>query len=233
MKSTRLPLYIGLALLCSATLASAIPGRAEVRKIVGRASLIKAGGASSTLAEGMVLGSGDTVATGPGSIVDLWLGLNGDALRIDPDTTLKLDLLDIANVSERRVTTSLSLVQGGVTGNVGNKLSVASKYEVKTANGVAGIRGTIYSLRTDGTLVVARGVVMFTFVLNGAAQTVRVEAGQQFKSGDPAPSPAPPQVVAAVIEAAAQLATNTGMITTNEGTVTVTQNPLDVSTSGQ
>ncbi len=226
-------LLFTVLLLWGAANASAVPGQAEVKKIVGSASVIKGGSGSVALKEGDILKSGDTVTTGRASTVDLWLGVNGDALRIEPDSTLRLDTLDIVDAGKRDVTTAMSLGKGQVTGNVIKKLSDKSKYEIKTATGVAGIRGTIYSVRSDGTLVVTKGVVEFRFVINGVSQTVRVEAGKQFKPGDAAPSVAPAAVVAAIEQQAAEIISNTGTGTTTspEGNVTVTQNPLDVTTS--
>lgn len=188
MNITRQIFSVALALFCSSVLASAIPGRAEVKKVVGPATVAKATGGSSAITQGMVLGAGDTITTGAGSTVDIDLGVNGNYLRIDPDTTLKLDVLDIANVSKDTITTSMSLAKGSVTGNVTKKLTAASKYEIKTASGVAGVRGTVYSIRTDGTLVVLRGTVDFVIMRNGQQQVVRVTEGQQFKAGvDTAP----------------------------------------------
>lgn len=221
-----------LALSLSAAVASAVPGRAEVKKVTGRASVSNSAGTRSVVV-GMELRSGDTITTERGSTVDLWLGLNGDALRVEPESTLSLDTLEITNPAERTFTTSMSLSKGGVVGNVASKISLASKYEVKTTRGVAGIRGTVYSLRTDGTLVVARGTVVFSFVLNGVTQQVTVPQGQQFKPGDAAPTPAPPQVLTTINEAATSLGGNTGVVATDGGSVTVTDNtnPLNVSTS--
>jgi hypothetical protein len=166
MKLLRHIFSITLVFLASAVLASAVPGRAEVKKIVGNAKVTNSSGATSALAVGMALGSGDTVITGPGSMVHLWLGVNGDDLTVDADTTLKLDQLDIANVNERQVTTSLTLAKGSVLGDVKTKLTAASKYEIKTASGVAGIRGTIYTVAVDGAgritkIIVLTGTVSF------------------------------------------------------------------------
>lgn len=236
LKPTRQLLLVLLALLWTSVLASALPGRAEVKKIAGSANRINSAGVSTALAEGMVLGAGDTVATGPGSTVDLWLGLNGDALRVDPDTTLRFDVLDIASIAERRVTTRLNLTTGSITGNVINKLSAASKYEVKTAGGVAEIRGTIYALKSNGTLVVTQGVVNFTYVDNkGVTRTVRVEAGQQFKPGDDQPTQASEQLMSEVAKVAAQILPAIGTLREGNLTVTVTtiENPLNVSPSGR
>ncbi len=181
--------FVLLTLFWSTALASAIPGRAEVKKIIGKASLINATGATSSLAEGMVLGSGDTVSTGPGSTVDLWLGLNGDALRIDPETTLKLDVLDIANISERRVTTSMSLGKGAVTGEVITKLTAASRYEIKTSTGVAGVRGTIYKLSANGKLVVLKGTVVF---MEPSGRVITVSEGKTLEAGSATPRDSTP-----------------------------------------
>lgn len=236
MKSSRslMVLWSTVALLWAAADAAAVPGQAEVKKIIGTASVAKGTGGSVPLKEGDILKSGDTVSTGRASTVDLWLGVNGDALRVEPDSTLRLDTLDIIESGKRDVTTAMSLGKGQVTGNVINKLTAKSKYEIRTATGVAGIRGTIYSIRVDGTLVVTRGVVVFTFVLNGVSQSVRVEAGNQFKPGDAAPSVAPAQVVAAIEQQAAEIIANTGTGTggPTQNPVTVTDNPVDVTSSG-
>jgi len=232
MKTTRQLVALVFALFATAALASAIPGRAEVKKVIGSATVDKAAGGRSSITEGMVLGAGDTISTGPGSTVDLWLGLNGDALRVDPDSTLKLATLDIANVANRTVNTGLSVTKGSIVGNVVNKLTAASKYEIKTASGVAGIRGTIYRLNANGTLVVLTGMVNFTFTLNGVTQTVQVTSGKQFKPGDTAPSQASAATLEDIRQEVRGLATNTGTVTSNGGTANVT-NPLDNSTSSK
>lgn len=239
MKLARHLLFAGLALLCSAALASAIPGRAEVKKVTGKASFTKAGGSPSLLAEGMVLGTGDTVITGAGSTVDLYLGLNGDFLRVDPDTTLKIDNLDIGNVVERTVTTQLSLGKGAITGNVVNKLTAASKYEIKSASGVAGIRGTIYSVRTDATgrilrIVVTQGTVTFT----DRGQTITISANDGIAKGYTPSQPGQPvnQTVeiatvgeATLTNTTATQTAGTATSTTDSFTTTTVNNPLNVS----
>lgn len=235
LKPTRQLFLVLLTLLWTSVLASAFPGRAEVKKITGHAYRINPAGVSTPLAEGVVLGAGDTVTTGPDSTVDLWLGLNGDALRVDPDTTLRFDVLDIANIAERRVTTRLNLSKGGVTGHVLARLSAASKYEIKTAAGVAEIHGTIYAFQSNGTLVVSKGVVNFTYVDKGVSRTVRVEAGKQFKPGDAKPTQASEKLLNDVAKIAAQILPDIGTIKDGNLTVTVTANgnPLEVSVSGR
>ena len=86
----------------------------SVSRIVFFAGLIflcgfaNAQGASASLADNMVLGSGDTIITGPNSTVDINLGVNGDVLRVEPDSTLKIDQLDVTRVSPDRKSTRLN-----------------------------------------------------------------------------------------------------------------------------
>lgn len=179
MKPALRLLLVLATLAWTASQASAVPGRAEVMKVVGTATVSKATGGSASITQGMVLGTGDTVTTGPASTVDLNLGLNGDFLRVDPDSSLKIDNLDIANIADRTVTTQLNVNRGAITGNVVNKLTKASKYEIKSASGVAGIRGTVYSVKTDPSgritrIVCTSGTVSFT----QGGVTVTITAGQ-------------------------------------------------------
>jgi hypothetical protein len=87
MKHTRHLLFALLTLVWTASQAAALPGRAEVEKITDSATVTNAKGATSQLVAGVVLGAGDTINTTAGSTVDLWLGLNGDGLRVEPNTT--------------------------------------------------------------------------------------------------------------------------------------------------
>lgn len=240
MKLTRQFLCLTLALLCSATLASAIPGRAVVMKVTGNATKTDAKGSTGSLAKDMVLGTGDTITTGPGSTVDLNLGINGDFLRVDPDTTLKIDNLDIANVADRTVTTSLNIAKGSMTGSVVTKLTAASKYEIKSASGVAGIRGTVYSVRTDAAgkitrIVCTSGTV--TFIDRGVTITIAA-ADRNAKAYTPPPAGTTPSqaAVGAPTRAETQTVAGVGALLqqfgaplASDGPITVINNPSDVS----
>lgn len=229
------------ALCLSAAVASALPGRAEVMKVVGSATATDAKGASKSITQGMVLGTGDTITTGADSVVDLNLGINGDYLRIDPDTSLKIDNLDIANVAQRTVTTQLNVNRGGITGNVVNKLSVASKYEIKSASGVAGIRGTVYSMKTDATgkitrIVCTSGTV--TFVDRGVTITISAANGATAYTPPPAGTTPTQAMVGAPTAAEAALTAGVGSSLQSAGGgqvvvggTTIVNNPSDVSVS--
>lgn len=207
-------------------------------KVVGTATVSKATGGSASITQGMVLGTGDTISTSAGSTVDLNLGLNGDYLRVDPDTSLKIDNLDIANIADRTVTTQLNVNRGGITGNVVNKLTLASKYEIKSASGVAGIRGTVYSVKTDASgriirIICTSGTVSF----NQGGVTVTITAGQAL-TPPPVGTALTQATVGAATEAEKSVVTLVGtrlylnsMGIVQEVAATVINNPSDASVS--
>lgn len=128
--------------------------------------------------------SSSTVATGAAYVQPK---AEQDAVRIYENTVLGLDKLSVNQTGADRVTdTQLDLKAGRILGTV-KKLSAASTYEVKIPNGVAGIRGTIYTLSADGILSVLSGSVVLAFVgPDGTPTTQEVKAGQQYdaKTGE-------------------------------------------------
>jgi hypothetical protein len=104
-----------------------------------------------------------------------------DAIRITENTVLGLDKLSITQTGADKVTdTELDLKAGRIIGLV-KKMPAASKYEVRIPNGVAGIRGTIFSISVDGILAVLSGDVWISIVgTDGNPVTTEVKAGQQF-----------------------------------------------------
>jgi hypothetical protein len=117
-----------------------------------------------------------------------------DAVRITENTVLGIDRLTITQTGADQVTdTQLDLKAGRIVGMV-KKMAPASKYEVRIPNGVAGVRGTIYSLSADGTLSVLSGSVWVSMVgTDGTPVTTEVKAGQQFdpKTGQMSTIPDP------------------------------------------
>jgi hypothetical protein len=110
-------------------------------------------------------------------------GADQDAIRVYENTVLGLDTITLTQTGADRVTdTQLDLKYGRVMGSV-KKLSAASRYEVKIPNGVAGIRGTIYTLTADGVLTVLQGSVILAFVgPDGNPVTQEIGAGQQYNA---------------------------------------------------
>ena len=116
-------------------------GKAVVKKVTGAAEASE-GGAWKALQIGQELRPGTVVRTANDSSVDLFLDQNGPLVRLVENTTLGIEKLNFENTGvDTVIETQLDLKSGRVVGIV-KKLSVTSKYEIKTPNGVAGVRGT-------------------------------------------------------------------------------------------
>ena len=175
-------ILLAAAWLFTSAAQAATPGAAQVKKVVGTASYTDAKG-GGPLKEGDILFQGASITTGAGSYVDLFLGVNGDSLRVEADSTLALNKLDYTKgVGETVVNTEVEVKKGATVANVVNKLSKASKYEIKTPAGVAGIRGTV--VRAGATRIVCLiGRVEFRPTAGGGVQLVI--GGQVFTVGSP------------------------------------------------
>jgi hypothetical protein len=147
---TLLAASAAVASLCVANSALAqgmTQGKGVVRSIRGTASYSTPGGSTQPLKVGATLPAGTTIQAGSESTVDVFLGINGPTLRVTADTTVSLDNLSYTGSGDDAVIeTKLNLEDGRILGEV-RKLSAASKYEIKTPTGVAGIRGTKYDIR--------------------------------------------------------------------------------------
>jgi len=194
---------VAIAALLSAATAQAAPeqNKAIVRTVRGTANYSTDRGANwRALKVGTALTQNSVVRTAPGSVVDLFLGDNGPVVRVTEDTTLGIDRLTIDRTGvDKVIETQLDLRNGRILGNV-KRLAAASKYEVKTPHGVAGIRGTRYDIRSDGTIVVAEGQIVAVYIVDGQAFTATGNAGDILRPPTPGTrqvlvSPAPPTVI--------------------------------------
>ncbi|MEO6182351.1 MAG: FecR domain-containing protein [Verrucomicrobiota bacterium] len=173
-------------------------GSATVNSIRGSAKYSQGGGVWVPLKTGTVLKQGASIHTDPESVVDLNLKENGPVVRITPDTTVSLDKLVFAGTGiEGVMETKLNLQSGTLIGNV-KKLARASKYEIKTPNGVAGIRGTDYVVSVkklaDGTYEVTftsvTGTLVVAAMVKGVPETVVLNNGESWTPGsDVTPTP--------------------------------------------
>jgi hypothetical protein len=182
-------------------------GIAKVVAVGGHARYFLPGDSKShDLSPGMVLKPGTIIqtASGAGNYVDIVLNnshaieapeatpseiasysqkpmAEQDGIRLKENTVLSIDKLTVTQTGADTVTdTELDLKAGKILGTV-KKLSPTSKYEVKVPNGVAGIRGTIYSLSANGILQVLTGAVVLAYVgPDGNVVTQVVNAGEQF-----------------------------------------------------
>ena len=144
--------------------------------------------------------------TGPGSVVDFFLGSSAGTLRLAENSVLAIGTLTLTDTGvDMAVEVDLELPDGDIYFNV-NKLSKASRYEVRMPNGVAGIRGTkgAYSFRPGGggrpPVVLLEGTVAFTHApAGGGNKTQTMNAPPPvYYSVTEGVKPAPPDLVAEV-----------------------------------
>ena len=111
-----------------------------------------------------------------------------NVIRVLPNSTLGIDKLTIVDTGADTVSdTELDLKKGKIFASV-KKLNGASQYLIKLPNGIAGVRGTQFSISADGATTVYHstgGGVVLSLVPpgGGAPQTSIVGAGFSF---DPA-----------------------------------------------
>ncbi len=144
---------LALALACVSTNANAQvmkKGKATVRAVHGPCKYSVAGGPWLPIKVNMTLLSGTSVKTeGPESWVDMNVNGVNSTVRVAPNTTMKIDNMEYMGSSSSGDTkTTLNLQSGNVLGNV-KKLSASSDYDIRTPNGVAGIRGTDFSVKVE------------------------------------------------------------------------------------
>lgn len=192
---------VALAMVVSASAQQMSQSTAKVVRIKGSARYATASNVWQPLKVGDVLKAGAIIQTAEKSRVDLVLGEKdavaperkwGDTIKYQPvaeqdfvrvweNSVMAIDKLTVADTGTDKIReTQLDLRAGRIFGTV-KKLSAGSKYEVKIPNGVAGIRGTIYSISAAGVLSVTSGSVVIAFTDgSGNVVTQIVVAGQSF-----------------------------------------------------
>jgi len=164
-----------IVVFASNLLAQTQPGKAQVKAIKGSATYSVEGRPAEVLKVNTILGSGTTIKTGAGSTVDLFLGRSAGTVRIAESSTLALDKLSLTDTgADRVVEVQMNLPEGTIFGDV-NKLSPASKYEIKMPSGVAGIRGTRFRISsinsTPYIVLLDGGPLIFVYVPAGGNPT--------------------------------------------------------------
>jgi hypothetical protein len=157
------------------------------------------------LENGSVIMPGTLIQTGANSMVDIGLATtdkqDSETVRILADSVLGIDRLSSQRVGDDLVEDiELDLQAGQVTG-VAGKPAGASKYEVKFASGIVGIRGAKYQMTASGIVTVFAGeAVVALAAADGSTAVKAVTAGSRFDpttglvsdaSSAPAPMPTP------------------------------------------
>ena len=150
--------------LASHAFAQGQAAQAEVTKIKGNASYSTPAGAALPLKVGDKIPAGTIIKTGPGAYADLFFGNSAGYVRVLENSTLNVDKFALTDTgADTAVDLQLNLPDGVAVGNV-NKLSAASKYEVKLPTGIAGIRGTRWRVTSNGTIVLLDGSLIYVDV---------------------------------------------------------------------
>lgn len=127
----------------------------------------------------------DTIAFAPDSpvrgMISYKPSVEQNVVRLTPETTLAIDKLMVTDTGADTVSdTELNLKKGKIFASV-KKLSGASQYLIKLPSGIAGVRGTKFSISADGTTAVFEstggGVVLSLVLPDGSTKTFVVTPG--------------------------------------------------------
>jgi hypothetical protein len=175
--------FVAMAWLSAASAQMVNQDAAKVVRVVGAVRYTADNANWLPLKKGDMVHPGAIIQTASSSQVDILLSGRG-LVRLYENTVLGVDKLARMETGADLVTeTLLDVRKGKITGNV-KHLSGASKYEVKFKNGVAGIRGTTYTISENGVVSVLDGSVVVGWVRpDGTVATQVVNAGEMF---DPA-----------------------------------------------
>jgi len=212
-----------LAVLFFSASAQATANKGVVRAVRGGSAEISSdkGKSWKKAAVGMAIAANSAIKTDSTAVVDVFLGDNGPVVRVNPNSQLGFDKLDVQNSGiEKIIETQLDLKSGQILGNV-KKMAAASKYEVKTPHGVAGIRGTEYSISADGTVSVVSGTVVVVYIIGDTPQPpITITQGNQ--ASPPGASGQPAPIVASAITQGTIADITVGIKPTADGGYTIT-----------
>jgi hypothetical protein len=166
-----------LALAALALALAAAPGRtgapaAAVTFLDGQATRT-AGGKTEALAMGSALAEGDQVETQRRTRLELTLA-DGSVVRMGPLSRARLETAAFGKTTEdRRV--SARLLVGNVWANVAKAVGGEARFEVRTENAVAGVRGTTFRVDASRDRSVVVRVYSGTVAVAGGGQLPRPE----------------------------------------------------------
>jgi hypothetical protein len=181
---------------------------AMVTALAGDARYSSGGGASAPVALGTRLHEGDVLTTTAGSHIDIDLGDNVGILQLAPNSTLALRTLKSTRTDAELVTETDTDLKKGMLYFKVNKLAKASRFEISTPKGIAGIRGTSGSITADGQFTINEGLGGIAYPNNGGVNTFVVHDGETVGPDGNPPQPAPGEVLRDIVEALRDAATH-------------------------
>lgn len=147
---------------------------AKLTKIEGNVLIKRGGGERKFRAiNGMKIRENDTLITsGNGSVVVIFA--NGNKTVVGKDTEISFEKIRKSSKGKNKV--SLFVKCGNLFNDIKKKLTKGEKFEVRTPNSIAGVRGTQFYVIADenGTkVIVLKGVVSMSSIFNKAKRNVR------------------------------------------------------------
>lgn len=192
---------LALAMVTSLSAQSAKGRAGQVVRLKGAARYSTGNNVWQQVKIGTLLKSGSLIQTAADSYVDLMLGgsdsappaggggagmgyqpkAEQDMIRVLENSVLVFEKLTVTETGAEQITeTELDLRSGKIVGTV-KKLSPTSHYEIKLPHGVAGVRGTIYTMSSDGVIQVLSGSLVVSWTApDGTIMTQPINAGDQF-----------------------------------------------------
>src|ERR1051325_2476845 len=150
----------------------------HVTALAGDVRYSAGGGNFVPVSIGTKLHEGDVIKTGRGSHVDIDLGNHVGLVQIAPHSTAVVRTATMTDTAADSVTeTDFDLKEGAMFFKV-NKLAKASRFEITTPKGIAGVRGTTGSMTADGVLTVGEGMAGAAYPNNGNVETFIVHGGE-------------------------------------------------------
>lgn len=155
---------------------------AKITKIEGSVSIKRRRGTKTFKAtKGMKLVQGDMLYTSKNSNVALTFS-NGNQSVLGENSSLTFD--ELKKLPHDKNSVSMNLNKGSIFSNVKKKLTNAEKFEIKTPNAVAGVRGTKFFIKTDkkgSVLYVVKGKVKFKSFNKNNSKPVFTKKNQMAK----------------------------------------------------
>ena len=154
-----LPIYLLSVAALTGYAAETTGPTAEVSGVFGSA-FANSGEGDKPVRTGTMLAAGTTIRTDSGAAMDVYLGKEAGVIRLTQNTTVRIERLADTNGQSDIY---LHLQRGAVLGN-GSQATVGSRYEIKTAVGIAELGSAAFRLHAEGYLVVLSGTAHFAHV---------------------------------------------------------------------
>lgn len=152
-----------LAVLVTLLLSLAPSTAAEISGVYGLATGQPPGAQEEPLRVGMPVTEGMVIRTATQAAVDLYVGPEAGVIRLTQNTMVTIQQLHATN---QHTETYLHLQHGTILGN-GAKVPAGSRYQIKTAAGIAAVANAAFRLHAEGYFVVVDGKAQFAYVPPG------------------------------------------------------------------